>query len=156
MSEFLASPLFLVLLVFLASIVSVVGGGLLGKWLLTKKQGYPNEEQIEAALLPFVRYAIIAAYKVSEQQVDTLGDRLRGIDKKLVAMSIYNILPDEVRIPLPGGGVLKLPTVFIKQIVSEEDFSGMIEGVFGELEDFLESTQGEFGEAVEELLKELK
>lgn len=75
-------------------------GAWLYPWLKWKRQGYPGEEQIEAALLPFMLEAICLAYRLSERALDETGERLHGVDKKRLADWLWNALPDEVVIPL--------------------------------------------------------
>ena len=59
-------------------------------------QGYPLEAIIEPLLLPMIYEAICAAYRMSEQAMDDIGDRIQGLDKKAIADSVYAMLPDEI------------------------------------------------------------
>lgn len=97
--EFLRSPAGTVALVvgaILALATLVQQGNKLYQWLKTAKQGYPREDMIEAALLPYLDTAIMAAYKGSEALMDAVGERLHGIDKARVARLVYQTLPDTV------------------------------------------------------------
>lgn len=99
LTEFLQSPTGLVVLVFgtiLALVALVQGGNKLYRWLKVVRQGYPYEDEIEDALLPFLYQSLMAAYKASESLMDAVGERLHGADKAMVARLVYVMLPDEV------------------------------------------------------------
>ena len=59
-------------------------------------QGYPMEAIVEPLLLPIIYEAICAAYRISEQAMDEIGERVRGLDKKVIADTVYAMLPDEI------------------------------------------------------------
>ena len=86
----------LVIGAILALVTLVQQGNKLYRWLKTGRQGYPYEDEIEEALLPFLYQAIMAAYKASESLVDAVGERLHGVDKVRVARLVYWTLPDTV------------------------------------------------------------
>ena len=97
--EFLRSPAgtaTLVIGAILALVTLVQQGNKLYRWLRTTKQGYPHEDMIEAALLPYLDQAIMAAYKASESLMDAVSERLHGTDKTMVARLVYQMLPDTV------------------------------------------------------------
>jgi len=128
--------------------------------LLKKKQNYPYEVEIEAALKPFAIKAILFAYKQSELRIDGIGERLHGIDKKKIAMVIYNMIPDElpITVPIPNDGVVivKIPLRMLKTWFTEEAFAALIEDVFAELQDFLEDKYVDFRGDLEDALSEIE
>ena len=89
--------------------------------LKTEKQGYPFEAEIEAALLPIIFQGICAAYRVSENSMDTIHQRIKGTDKKKIADSIYAMLPDKI-------GVFEL--TLVKGIVKKERFEQLVQDTF--------------------------
>ena len=101
----------------LAVVVGVLGLVALGvwglPWLASKRQGYPHEAELEAAVLPVLYHAICAAYKVSERAVDELGARMAGADKGAIARGLYEVLPDEV-----------------KRMVPQQAWAPLVEGAF--------------------------
>ena len=113
-----------VLLAFIVGIVITAVGG----WaysFLRKPQGYPYESLIESAILPYVMHAILFAYRESERNMDAVGERLEGIDKRRIAGRIYDLLPDY----LPVGGYA-VDIRFIKSIVSRELFERLVDRAF--------------------------
>jgi hypothetical protein len=82
----------------LALAALVQGGNKLYRWLKVARQGYPYEDEIEEALLPFLYQALMAAYKASESLMDAVGERLHGADKMMIARLIYQMLPDAVSV----------------------------------------------------------
>ncbi len=108
--------------------------------LKTEKQGYPLEAQIEAALLPLMFEGICSAYRLSEQAVDDVGKRIRGVDKKAIADSIYRMLPDQV-----GDFDLTL----VKSIITQERFETLVQDAFDRFDRFFIEHQGHFDELFE-------
>ena len=109
--------------------------------LKREKQGYPYEAQIEAVLLPLIFQGICAAYRVSEWAVDEGMSRIRGVDKKEIADSIYAMLPDQI-----GDYDLSV----IKRVVSEERFEALVQNAFDAFDRFFVEHQGHFEELFEE------
>ena len=127
MIEFLQSAAGSVVLVvgaILALAALAQGGNKLYRWLKVKRQGYLYEDEIEAALLPFLYQAIMAAYKGSEALMDAVGERLRGTDKARIARLVYQALPDTVS--LAGAGWQW------KKFVGEEKFVGWLQVRFND------------------------
>ncbi|MGD2205592.1 MAG: hypothetical protein PVH17_02325 [Anaerolineae bacterium] len=108
--------------------------------LKTEEQGYPLEAQIEAALLPLVFEAICSAYRMSEQAVDDVGARIRGLDKKKIADSIYRMLPDKI-----GDFELTL----VKNIIPQERFEQLVQDAFDRFDRFFIEHQRHFDELFE-------
>lgn len=91
-------------------------------WLREKRQGYPHEAEIEAAVLPLAYQAIMAAYKSSEYALDELGKRLQGADKAALARAAYGMLPAAI--------VVRGIVVPVKTVITEQQFSQMVEDAF--------------------------
>jgi len=108
--------------------------------LRTEKQGYPFEAEIEAALLPIIFQGICSAYRLSEQSVDSIHQRIRGTDKKKIANSIYAMLPEKI-------GIFEV--VLIKRIVSQERFEQLVQNVFDSSDRFFIEHQTHFDELFE-------
>src|SRR5512142_3410228 len=81
--------------------------------LKTQKQNYPFEAQIEAALLPLIFQGLCSAYRLSEKGVDEIHCRIKGVDKKNIAKTVYRMLPEKI-------GEFDLSVV--KTVVTQERF----------------------------------
>ena len=108
--------------------------------LKTEKQGYPFEAEIEAALLPIIFQGICSAYRLSEKSVDDIHQRIRGIDKKKIADSIYGMLPEKV-------GVFEV--ILVKRIVSRERFEQLVQDTFDRSNRFFVEHQAHFDDQFE-------
>jgi len=98
-------------------------------------QGYPLEAVIEPLLLPIIYEAICAAYRMSEQAVDELGERIRGLDKKAIADSVYRMLPDEI-----GGYDLSI----VKAVIGQERFIDLVQDAFDRFDRFYKTHRQHF------------
>ena len=107
-------------------------------------QGYPLEAIIEPLLLPIIYEAICAAYRMSEQAVDELGERIQGMNKKAIADSVYSMLPDEI-----GGYDLTV----VKAIISQERFVELVQDAFNRFDRFYKTHQLHFDEEFEKWKK---
>jgi hypothetical protein len=103
-------------------------------------QGYPLEAVIEPLLLPIIYEAICAAYRMSEQAMDDIGDRIRGLDKKAIADSVYAMLPDEI-----GGHDITV----IKAVISQERFEQLAQNAFDRFDRFYKTHRTHFDEQFE-------
>ncbi len=103
-------------------------------------QGYPLEAEIEAALLPFLFEAICAAYRLSEQAVDEGYERLKGMNKKEIADTIYALLPDTI-----GGYDLTL----VKRIIPADRFEALVQDAFDRFDRFYIEHKAHFEEEFE-------
>jgi len=65
---------------------------------LGRLAGHPTWGDVAAYFLPHIDQAITAAFKASEAASDAFGDRLKGIDKKPIALAIWSLIPDDVEI----------------------------------------------------------
>ncbi len=129
----------LTVLLTLAMAAATLGAG---SWayprLKRDKQGYPYEDDIEAAILPFVYQAVLGAYRLSERAVDEAQRRMSGVDKKQIADDMYARLP------------AKLGSVPIKAWVSREQFATRVQDAFDEFDSFFLQFQGHFDRAFED------
>lgn len=150
MTEFLLNPVTLSILATIVLVLGVTGLALLVRWVLREKQGYPREEEIEAALRPYVYQAIMLAYKTSERLVDQNMERLRGLDKKALADWAYNALPETIfvkGVPIPIG--------LLKRLVTQEDFARMVQDIFDGFEAWYTGVYAKWGKEIEQLLEEI-
>jgi len=100
-------------------------------------QGYPLEAIVEPLLLPLIYEAICAAYRMSEQAMDQIGDRIKGLDKKAIADSVYAMLPDKI-------GDFELTVV--KSVVSKERFEQLVQDAFDRFDRFYKTHRDHFDE----------
>ena len=100
-------------------------------------QGYPLEAIIEPLLLPIIYQAICAAYRMSEQAIDDIGDRIRGMDKKAIADSVYAMLPDTI-----GGYDITV----VKAAISQERFVQLVQDAFDRFDRFYKTHREHFDE----------
>ena len=124
---FLNNPLLMSLAFAVLLIIAAVAGVYLYKYLKSGVQGYPGEEALEKALLPYLYNAIMFAYKASEAAIDASQERLDGIDKKMLADAVYNMLPEFLYI-----GTVAVPLNFLKTVVTRERFSELVQLAFDE------------------------
>lgn len=132
-------------LVILAALAVFVGGLKLYRWLLAP-QGYYREEEIEAALLPFVYNAICAAYRLSELAIDEGLARLRGLAKKAIADAAYAMLPDTI--PLGGGKVIDV--ALVKRLVPPALWEQWVQNAFDRFVTWYASQDSRFEELFEQ------
>jgi hypothetical protein len=108
--------------------------------LKSQRQNYPFEAQIEAALLPLIFNGLCAAYRLSEKGVDEMHCRLKGLDKKNVAKTVYRMLPDKV-----GDFELTL----VKKVVTQERFETLVQNAFDNFDRFFVEHQAHFDDLFE-------
>lgn len=113
--------------VLVLALAAVIVGVKYYPLLKNAKQGYPMEAEIEAALLPVIFEAICAAYKLSEQSMDVLHERLNGVDKKALADFVYNLLPERI-----GGFDLAL----VKALIPPDRFAQLVQDAFNRFDVF--------------------
>ena len=130
------------------SVGLVTGAALLYSWFKRKEQGYPNEAIIEAAILPYIQKAILAAYKASEAVMDETGERLHGIDKARLAGLVYAMLPAYLSINV-GGYEVRIP---IKQMFPQERFEDLVEKVFNDFLVWYGEKFDEWGDLIQDEL----
>jgi len=134
--------------------ISVIGFGLLMalfaflvwvypilKW---KKQGYPGEDKLEEALLPFMLDAIVFIFKMSDRMIDEGSDRLHRGDKELLARRLWGLLPDEVNISLGPFHYVFEP----KEILDQESWALLVKKAYDDIltryDEFAQRYEAEF------------
>ncbi|MBN2117687.1 MAG: hypothetical protein JW730_14010 [Anaerolineales bacterium] len=139
---------FVMLLVGVAVACSLFAlGVVLYPRLRSQKQNYPFEAQIEAALLPLIFNGLCSAYRLSEKGVDELHGRIKGIDKKNIAKTVYRMLPDKI-------GEFELEVV--KRVVTQERFETLVQNTFDSFDRFFVQHQSHFDELFEKWKAESK
>ena len=115
--------------------------------LKSEKQGYPFEAEIEAALLPLIFKGVCAAYRLSEKGVDDIQLRLKGIDKKKIADTVYRLMPEKIG---------QFEIVLVKRVVTRERFDSLVQNVFDNFDAFFVEHQKHFDDLFEEWKAENK
>ncbi len=108
--------------------------------LKTQKQNYPFEAQIEAALLPLIFNGLCSAYRLSEKGVDEIHCRIKGVDKKNIAKTVYRMLPDKI-------GEFDLNVV--KSVVTQERFEALVQNAFDNFDRFFVEHEAHFDDLFE-------
>lgn len=108
--------------------------------LRSEKQGYPLEAQIEAALLPMVFQGICSAYRLSENSMDEIQRRFQGADKKMIAASIYAMLPTKI-------GDYEI--TIVKHYITKERFEELVQNSFDRFDEFFQGHQDHFRDLFE-------
>ena len=103
--------------------------------LRNEKQGYPLEAEIEAALLPFIYHGICSAYLINEQCMDEIQGRLKGIDKKALAASVYSKLPNDIK-----GHDISI----VKHYVTQARFEVLVQNTFDNFDEFFQLHRSHF------------
>jgi hypothetical protein len=141
------NPLVMLLVgVAIASALFALGVVLYPK-LKREKQNYPFEAEIEAALLPLIFNGLCAAYRLSEKGVDEIHCRLRGVDKKNIAKTVYRMLPDKV-------GTFEL--TLVRRVVNQERFEALVQNAFDSFDRFFVQHQAHFDDLFEKWKAESK
>ncbi len=109
--------------------------------LKSQRQNYPFEAEIEAALLPLIFNGLCSAYRLSEKGVDELHCRIKGVDKKNIAKTVYRMLPQKI-----GDFDLSL----VKKIVTQDRFETLVQNAFDGFDRFFVEHQTHFDECFEE------
>lgn len=130
--------------VLILGLLAVIAGAKYYPVLKNQQQGYPLEAQVEAALLPVLYQAICAAFKLSEESMDTLHTRLKGVDKKAFADMVYALLPDRI-----GGFDLRL----VKSLIPPERFAQLVQDAYDSFDVFWLARQAALESAFEEWQK---
>jgi hypothetical protein len=126
--EYLNNPIVVTVLVAVIGLVGAYVGVQAAVWLFTKKQDYPGEQVVEAALRPYAYAAIVTAFKLGEVARDDLEKRLEGLDKKALADAVYALLPDTITV-----GSYLVPIGAVKSLVPREQWEALVQNAFDEL-----------------------
>jgi hypothetical protein len=108
--------------------------------LKSEKQGYPFEAAIEAALLPLIFKGVCAAYRLSEQGVDDIQLRIKGVDKKKIADTVYRMMPENI-------GPFEI--TLVKRVITQERFKSLVQNVFDNFDTFFVEHQKHFDDLFE-------
>jgi hypothetical protein len=106
--------------------------------------------QVRDALKEWVLKAIFAGERAAVWGLQELGRKIDGWDKKAVADSVYNLLPNV----LPVGRVL-VPIGFVKQLVPRERFQDMVQDTYEEIHGFILRNEGYLASQVDALVSGL-
>lgn len=106
----------------------------------TKKQGYPLEERIENALLPYLHGIIVGAFEESQSELEDIEDAIENVDKEELARKLYDLLPDEIA---------GFSTQIIQSIFTVEQFTDMFLRVYKEVKIYYVAKKGTFLELFE-------
>lgn len=141
--------------IFLAAAVVLAGLVLIVAWFITKKllgevQGYKYEEEIEAALRPFVVAAIQAAYKTAESVIEQAETTMSGADKKRIADYLYSLLPPTIMV-----NGKEVDITFVKRVVSKERWQQMVQDAFDRGIAWTDAFQHKLVEEALELIEEV-
>lgn len=128
--EFLLSIEFWIVLAVGA--VLILLGTLLLKALREQQGKSPSADGIIQALLPFVYKAIFAGEHYARLSLQNAGTALDGLDRKLIADTIYDALPPVLMI-----GRIPIPIAMIKYVITRERFEAIIEDVYKESKAFI-------------------
>lgn len=82
---------------------------------------------IETTLQPIIYQAIMAAYRLSEKNVDQGYERLKGADKKALADSVYRLLPSRIG---------DYDVTFVKSFITQERFQVLVQNCFDQFDQF--------------------
>lgn len=108
--------------------------------LKSEQQGYPFEAQIEAALLPLIFKGVCAAYRLSEKGVDDIQLRIKGVDKKKIANTVYRTMPEKIG---------PFEVTLIKRVVTQERFEALVQNAFDNFDTFFVEHQTHFDDLFE-------
>jgi len=129
------SPVVIALATLACTLALVAALAAILPWLRTKRQGYPLEEQLEQALLPYAFSAICAAYRLSEWAMDETGRRMHGIDKRKLAAELYARLPDRIG---------KFDITDVKRLITPDRFAAIVQTAFDQFDGVFLHAQGHY------------
>lgn len=128
-------------IIIVGTMAVFVLGYLLYNWLEAKKQGYPLEERIENALLPYLHGIIVGAFEESQAELEDIEDTIENVDKEELAKKLYDLLPDEI-----AGFSVQI----IQSIFTVEQFTDMFLRVYKEVKTYYVAKKGTFLELFEQ------
>ncbi len=112
---------------------------------LTERSTGASGTEANRALLPFVFYGMLAAYRTGERSLREGYPIPSGQDKKKLAGSVYQVLPAKI----DGEEVAS-----VKQHVSPEQFEQMVQDSFSRFDSFFKDNQSHFDGQFETWKKE--
>lgn len=111
-------------LVALAAVVNIVR--------VLRPTSKPGVNSVLAALEPYVYRAILAAEKLAFDGLDTLQIKIEGEDKKAIADSVYDALPDFLMV-----GPVPVPVNAVRYLVPRERFEALVEDIYSAADAFI-------------------
>jgi hypothetical protein len=88
---------------------------------------------------------ISAAFRLSERSVEEAHQRIKGVDKKMIADSIYGMLPDKI-----GNFDISL----VKRVVTQQRFEQLVQDAFDRFDRFFVEHQQHFDDLFEKWMGE--
>lgn len=121
-------------------------------WAASKlrKQKLPGVDAILAALQPMVFQAIIAGERAVIWGFDDLEARIESTDKKNVADSVYNLIPDTLWV-----GTVPLPSSLVKKLVTRDEFAELVKKTYDGADAWLQKNEQYFRSQVDALKYQL-
>jgi len=108
----------------LASLINIIRG--------TRSTAKPGVQAILNALEPYAMRGVLAAEKLALQGLDQIKVTLEGKDKKAIADSVYDALPDYLLV-----GPVPLPIQVVKYLVPRDRFEVLVEDVYSAADAFI-------------------
>lgn len=96
----------------------------------------PSQELLLKALEPWVHTATLAGLKIALRTLNNLDVVLDGADKKAIADSVYDLLPDVIMV-----GPSPIPVVQVKRIVTREVFETEVMNAYNTANAFIERNE---------------
>jgi hypothetical protein len=121
------------------------------KLIAAIKQRWPRSPGVDLilqALTPYVYQAILAGERAVIWGLDALEDHIAATDKKRVADSVYNLIPDAIVV----GGVT-LSSDAIKRLVTRDEWQNFIKTQYDAADAFLQRNEVYLRGQVEQLKK---
>lgn len=92
----------------------------------------PTEQKVITAIQPYLYKAILAGQQMALLGLDQFDTKLVGQDKKAVADSVYDTLPDYLLV----AGV-PIPIIVVKTIVPRDRFEELVKNAYNEAHSFI-------------------
>lgn len=115
-----------------------------------RKQKLPGVDAIFAALQPYIFQAILAGERAVIWGYDDLEARLEGTDKKKVADSVYNLIPDTLWV-----GTVPLPSSLVKRLITRDEFAELVKKTYDGADAWLQKNEQYFRNQVDALKYQL-
>ena len=112
-----------------AGAVAALSGLLIGAkklyLFLRLKNGYANEEEIEAVLLPFLYQAMWNVFELETHALDWFGNLLESADKIAIANHFYDLFKD-VEVPI----ISKWLKIRLGDLVSASQWAAFVQNAY--------------------------
>lgn len=100
--------------------------------LTSLRQRSPSIEPILTALTPWINTAILAGEKLAASSLSKLEIEFEAADKKKIADSFYDILPNTLMV-----GEISIPISIVKRVVTREAFEAEVMNVYNAAHAFI-------------------